>query len=167
MNNLPKSDITIAQALKKFGYATCYSGKWHLGESQEYWPEDEGFDYNYGGWSAGNPRVGGMNGYFSPYNNPKLTDGPKGEFLTDRLTTEVINFIKKEAKEDKPFFTDLSFYAVHEPVEAKEEYIKKFAEKEHRLGLDTMQQFVKDADSMQGHPSWKERIVRRTLCMQV
>ena len=160
VDNLPKSNTTLGQAFKNNGYATCYAGKWHLGESQEYWPEDEGFDYNYGGWAAGNPRAGGMKGYFSPYNNPKLKDGPKGEFLTDRLTTETINFIKKEVKEGKPFFADLSFYAVHEPVEAKKEYIEKFTEKAHRLGLDTMQQFVKDADWMKGHPSWKERMVQ-------
>ena len=159
VNDVPKSNTSLGQAFKNNGYATCYSGKWRIGESQEYWPENEGFDYNFGGWAAGNPRAGSMNGYFSPYNNPKLIDGPKGEFLTDRLTTEVINFIKKETKEGKPFFADLSFYAVHEPIEAKEEYIKKFTEKAHRLRLDTMQQFVKDADRMQLQPSWKERMV--------
>ncbi len=160
VDNLPKSNTSLGQAFKNNGYATCYSGKWHLGETQEYWPEAEGFDYNYGGWSAGNPRAEGMKGYFSPYNNPKLKDGPKGEFLTDRLTTETIDFIKNQAKAGKPFFADLSFYAVHEPVEAKEKYIEKFKDKAHRLGLDTMQQFAKDADWMQGNPSFKERIVQ-------
>ncbi|MBK0383622.1 sulfatase [Pedobacter sp. SD-b] len=160
VNNLPKSNISLGQAFKNNGYATCYSGKWHLGESEEYYPEAEGFDYNYGGWAAGNPRAAGMKGYFSPYNNPKLKDGPVGEFLTDRLTTETINFIKKQAKSGKPFFADLSFYAVHEPIEAKQEYIKKFTDKAHNLGLDTLQQFVKDADWMQQNPSFKERIIQ-------
>ncbi len=158
--NLPKSETTIAQVLKNNGYVTCFAGKWHLGMSDDYWPKAEGFDYNYGGWTAGNPVDFGMGGYFSPYHNPRLKDGPKGEFLTDRLTTETINFIKKEAKSGKPFFADLSFYAVHEPIEAKKEYIEKFKEKAHRLGLDTLQQFVKDAPWMQAYPSYKERTVQ-------
>lgn len=158
LNNLPKSEITIAQALKRNGYATCFAGKWHLGMEPSSWPLSEGFDYNYGGWSAGNPRAGGMNGYFSPWNNPKLKNGPKGEFLTDHLTTLTIEFIKKEVKAGRPFFADLSFYAVHVPIEAKEKYIEKFKVKAHRLGLDTMQQFVKDAPWMQGN--FKERMVQ-------
>ena len=158
--NLPKSNITIAQALKNNGYVTCFAGKWHLGMSEEYWPEAEGFDYNYGGWAAGNPRDYGMGGYFSPYHNPKLKDGPTGEFLPDRLTTETINFIKQEAKSGKPFFADLSFYAVHQPIEAKKEYIEKFKEKAQKWGLDTLQQFVKDADWMQEYPDFTERMVQ-------
>ena len=158
--NLPKSEKTIAQTLKENGYATCFAGKWHLGLSQKYWPKNEGFDYNYGGWAAGNPRDYGMGGYFSPWNNPKLKNGPKGQFLTDHLTTETIKFIKKEVKAGKPFFADLSFYAVHEPIEAKKKYIEKFKRKAHRLGLDTLQQFVKDAPWMKVYPSFKERSVQ-------
>ena len=158
--NLPKSEITIAQALKRHGYATFFAGKWHLGMSEEYWPESEGFDYNYGGWAAGNPRDYGMGGYFSPYHNPKLKDGPKGEFLTDRLTTETIKFIKREAGQGKPFFADLSFYAVHEPIQAKKKYIERFKEKAHKMGLDTLQTFVKDAPWMQEFSSYKERMVQ-------
>ena len=37
-----------------------------------------------------------MGGYYSPYKNPKLSDGPEGEYLTDRLTDESIEFIEKE-----------------------------------------------------------------------
>ena len=157
--NLDTSEVTIAQALKQNGYATFFAGKWHLGISPRSWPLQEGFDVNIGGWKAGNPRAGGMGGYFSPYHNPKMKDGPKGEFLTDRLTTEAIEFIKEKSKADKPFFVDLSFYAVHEPIEAKQDYIEKFKEKAHRLGLDTLTTFVKDAPWME-NAGWKERIVQ-------
>jgi len=159
--NLDTAQVTIAEALKRAGYATCFAGKWHLGLSPEYWPENQGFDYNYGGWAAGNPRAHGMGGYFSPYHNPRLKDGPKGEFLPDRLTTEIIRFIKQQVKTGKPFFADLSFYAVHEPIKAKKEYIEKFKEKARRMGLDTMQQFIKLTPGMQETSGWKtERIVQ-------
>jgi arylsulfatase A-like enzyme len=141
--NLPDSEVTIAQALKDHGYTTFYAGKWHLGIDSTSWPLAEGFDYNYGGWAAGSPWTYGMGGYFSPWNNPKLKNGPKGTFLTDRLTSLTIQFIKKEAKKGKPFFADLSFYAVHERIQSKKKYIKKFKKKARRMGLDTLQQFIR------------------------
>jgi len=160
--NLPTGEETIAQNLKKQGYDTFFAGKWHLGIESSSWPKAKGFDENFGGWAAGNPRYAGMGGYFSPYHNPKLKDGPKGEFLTDRLTTETINFIKRKAKQGKPFFADLSFYAVHEPIEAKQKYIDKFKQKAHQQGLDTLRQFIQDTtDNHPGWmPNWKERMVQ-------
>ena len=133
--NLATNEVTIARALKDGGYATCFAGKWHVGMAPSSWPEAVGFDYNYGGWAAGNPRAYGMGGYFSPWNNPKLQNGPKGEMLTDALTTKTIEFIKQEAAAGKPFFADLSFYAVHEPIEAKAEYIKPSVVSRKRLEL--------------------------------
>ena len=86
-------EITLAEKLKESGYKTFYIGKWHLG-SKGFYPEDNGFDINIGGFEKGSP----MGGYYSPYKNPKLADGPKGEYLTDRLTDESIALIKKNEK---------------------------------------------------------------------
>ncbi|MGC9344457.1 MAG: sulfatase-like hydrolase/transferase, partial [Bacteroidales bacterium] len=60
---------TLAEALKNNGYATFFAGKWHLGD-EGFWPEDQGFDVNKGGWRSGGPYGG--NKYFSPYGNPRL-----------------------------------------------------------------------------------------------
>ncbi len=161
--NLPDSAVTIAQALNDHGYTTFYAGKWHLGIDSTSWPLAKGFDYNYGGWAAGNPWSYGLGGYFSPWHNPKLKDGPKGTFLTDRLTTKTIDFIKKMAQKDTPFFADLSFYAVHERIQSKKKYIEKFKQKAHRMGLDTLQQFITypTADNPTGWmPHWSSRIVQ-------
>lgn len=70
------------------------AGKWHLAESAEYYPEQNGFDINIGGNNTGHP----SKGYFSPYGNPQLKDGPEGEYLTDRLTDEVIRYISEPMK---------------------------------------------------------------------
>ena len=124
---LPLKEITMAEVFKSNGYATGHFGKWHLGEDPKYWPENQGFDVNVGGWSNGSPNKNekkGYNGYFTPYGNPRLTDGPLGEQLTERLSSEVCNYI--ENNKTKPFFINLWFYNVHTPLQAKAEKIAKY-----------------------------------------
>src|SRR5690606_2301943 len=110
------------ELLKKRNYATASIGKWHLGENEKYYPENQGFDVNIGGYYKGSPWS-----YFSPYKNPKLTDGKTGEQLTDRLTDEAISFIS--SNRERPFFVYLPYYAVHTPLNAKEEDIAYFKNK--------------------------------------
>jgi arylsulfatase A-like enzyme len=124
---LPLEEITLAEQLKASGYATISIGKWHLTPGlkegdEAYYPDKQGFDINIGGYHRGQPAS-----YFSPYHNPMLPDGPKGEFLTDREAAEAVKFI--EANKDKPFFVYLPHYAVHDPLGGKPEYIAKFKAK--------------------------------------
>jgi arylsulfatase A-like enzyme/lysophospholipase L1-like esterase len=137
IENLPLEEVTIAEALKANGYATFISGKWHLGENEKYWPENQGFDINKGGFSKGHP-----GSYFSPYNNPRLTDGPVGEYLGDRVAAETVSFI--EANKQHSFFAYVPFYEVHTPMQAKDSLIKKYQLKKDRLGLKD--EFITRAD---------------------
>ncbi len=132
-NELALEEITVAEKLKEKGYKTCFVGKWHLGNEEQFWPEFQGFDINIGGWAAGQPRIipKVANGYYSPYGNPRLKDGPEGEYLTDRLTDESIRFISKNKK--NPFFLYLSYYTVHTPTQASKKHIEKFTEKREQL----------------------------------
>ncbi len=122
LNQLPLEEVTLSERLFANGYKTFFAGKWHLGDSS-YYPEDQGFEINHGGHDKGSP----PGGYFSPYNNPKLTDGPEGEYLTDRLTSESLKFLD-EVGED-PFMLYLSFYTVHTPIQANPKYVQKFEQK--------------------------------------
>ena len=119
-------DITIAEAFKQAGYNTAFIGKWHLG-NEMYYPQYQGFDINIAGMSYGWP----PGGYFSPYKNPMIEDGPEGEHLTDRLTDEALKFI--EAKKDEPFLLYLSHYAVHTPLQSKKELTEKYETKADRM----------------------------------
>ncbi len=125
-NELALEEITIAEKLKEKGYKTGFVGKWHLG-GENFYPENQGFDINIGGNDKGSP----PGGYYSPYKNPKLTDGPEGEYLTDRLTSEGIKFINENAEE--PFFLYLSYYTVHRPIEASQKFIEQYKEKREKL----------------------------------
>ncbi|WP_460190413.1 sulfatase [Urechidicola sp. KH5] len=124
---LPDEEYTMAEAFKDAGYQTAHFGKWHLGEQEKNWPEYHGFDLNVGGWKKGAPHRNkklGSNGYFSPYGNPRLTDGEEGEYLTERLTNEVINFIDQNG--DNPFFINFWLYNVHTPLQATQDKIDKY-----------------------------------------
>ncbi len=132
IHNLPLEEFTIAEAFKEQGYKTFYAGKWHLGETDEFWPEFQGFDINKGGVSWGAPkRNSGAGGYYSPYNNPRLENGPDGEYLTDRLTDESIQFI--DSASDDPFFLYLAFYTVHTPIMGCDKYDEIYEEKSYQL----------------------------------
>ncbi len=120
-------EVTIAEMFKKNHYKTIHLGKWHLGEDPKYWPEHQGFDINIGGYSAGSPKADGGQGYFSPYHNPRMSNGNKGEYLTDRLANEAVSFIKKN--KTKPFFMNLWLYNVHMPLQAKKEVVQKYKSK--------------------------------------
>ena len=159
-------EVTIAEALQGAGYRTFFAGKWHMGEDSIYWPEQQGFEINKGGWSVGSPR----GGYFSPYVNPRLESGPEGEHLTDRLTDESIAFL--ESYDGHPFLLYLSFYTVHTPLQGKPELIEKYESKVQMLGLDpeametTDREWIKFAPArgrfveriVQGHPVYASMI---------
>lgn len=127
--NLALSYKTIAERMQDAGYSTVHIGKWHLSSTkhsrdqsikeQQLYPEHQGFDVNIGGVSTGGPPS-----FFSPYKNPRLADGPDGEYLPARLTDEAIAYIKQD--HDGPFFINWWPYSVHWPMQAPEHLIEKY-----------------------------------------
>lgn len=121
---LDTSFVTLAEVLKAAGYATAHVGKWHLG-GDGYLPTDQGFDVNVAGDDKGHPAS-----YFYPYERganavPGLRGGGReGEYLTDRLTDEALDFI--DAHAEQPFFLYFAHYAVHTPLQAKESNLEKY-----------------------------------------
>ncbi|MEE2885792.1 MAG: sulfatase [Planctomycetota bacterium] len=131
IDRLPLEEVTLAEALREAGYATFFAGKWHLGQ-KGHWPQDQGFDINRGGIHRGGPYGGDR--YFSPYGNPNLTDGPKGEHLPHRLGQETVRFI--HANRDKPFLAYLSFYSVHTPLISRQDLKEKYQRKAKGVSHD-------------------------------
>ena len=131
VGKLPVSYETIAEKLKKSGYKTAFVGKWHLSghefneANKKYLPDNQGFDINIAGNGWGGP--GGVGGFFSPYMIPNLENGPKGEYMPDRLANEAISLLTEYSKSDTPFFMCLWHYTVHWPIEAPEKLYKKYS----------------------------------------
>jgi arylsulfatase A-like enzyme len=125
---LNPSFTTIAEELKNAGYHTGLIGKWQLGG------KGKGADAHAQGFEDVIGGTGGTSSYFYPYNkegkqspHEGITSGPEGEYLTDRLTDEALKFI--DSSKEKPFFLYLSYFAVHTPIEAKGDIIKKYKAK--------------------------------------
>ena len=136
-HGLRHDEITFAEVLRQAGYRTFFAGKWHLGDEGTD-PEDFGFEINKGGWRVGSP----SGGYFSPYKNPKLEDGPDGESLPVRLGTETARFIHEHREE--PFLACLSFYSVHGPIQTSLDRWAKYRDKATAQGNGADKRFIMD-----------------------
>ncbi len=161
---VPKEEKLLPQYLKEVGYQSWHVGKWHMGNKKDKtFPEYKGFDVNIAGhvswgpgsyfWPYGSNEDGSAAWAFDKKGNPKKDNkgnprkywernrvpglykgGKKGEYLTDRLTTEAVKLIDKRDK-NKPFFLNLWHYGVHDYKEAKPELIKKYEDKIKLMGL--------------------------------
>jgi arylsulfatase A-like enzyme len=131
--------FTLAEALKQSGYTTINIGKWHLGKD----PCSQGMDFNVAGGKWGHPKA-----YFAPYIYPEL-EAPEGEYLTDRLTCEAIDFMKKNR--DRPFFLYLPYYAVHTPIQSKPSLEQKYE--------------LKGGDGCQSNPSYAGMVDNLDSCI--
>jgi len=154
LGKLKSTEFGIGKAFKNAGYTTFFAGKWHLA-SDEQFPEDQGFDFNYGGGHAGAPKS-----YFYPYNTPKngykgngkekiisnLDDAKEGDYLTDHLTRKTVDFIKNNT--ENPFFIYLSHYGVHTPFEGKETY-KKYYEGKNDDKITAQVKYIEDNNAGQ------------------
>ena len=153
-DNMPLDEITIAQMLKSKGYATFFASKWHLGPTEEYYPQNRGFDINMGGYHRGGPYTGKK--YFSPFQNPQLKpDSPAGDHLPDRLARETVSFIQKN--KDKPFLAYLSFYSVHTPLMGRPDLVEKYKKKAESI---TGKEFAEE-ETVWGNQQRKVRILQK------
>lgn len=116
VTRLPLDKITIAQTLKKAGYATAMFGKWHLGDEREHHPKHRGFD----------EAIASAGKHFDFRTEPKV-DYPEGTYLADFLTDKALDFITRH--KEKPFLLYLAHFGVHSPHEAKTNWIEKFKNK--------------------------------------
>ena len=134
---------TIGEVLKKAGYQTIQTGKWHLGAKQKsWWPQHRGFDQTFGC-----PLGGGF--YFRPsafhsyreimrndtvLYTPKI-DPPEGFYTTDAYTDEGLVFAREALEKKEPFFWYLAYNAPHWPLRAKPADIAKYRDT-YRKGWD-------------------------------
>lgn len=128
--------VTLPELLQTAGYETGIFGKWHLGDEDEYQPNNRGFTemFIHGAGGIGQAYDGSCadfkqnqeNVYFDNVmrHNDRVVN-TKG-FCTDVFFDAAINWTEKMRKEDKPFFTFITPNAPHGPMIAPEKYKKPF-----------------------------------------
>ncbi|MCZ2483163.1 arylsulfatase [Aquirufa nivalisilvae] len=141
---------TIAEELKKNGYATYMSGKWHMGEKRPDWPNQRGFDHFYG-------LISGANSYYELLPKRQLIEdnepfSPQGNYyFTDAISDKSVSYLQKNKSTGKPFFLYVAYTAPHWPIHAPQDLIDSYKsrytqgwealrkqrfEQQKKLGLD-------------------------------
>ena len=132
----------ISSVLQDSGYFTGAIGKWHMGITADYHPNNRGFDEYYGFLGGGHKYfpdqfrgiyerqkkrgIVHFNEYIVPLeHNGKQVD--EKEYLTDGLSREAVGFLQLAKKKNKPFFLYLAYNAPHSPLEATEKDFAEFA----------------------------------------
>ena len=132
---------TMAEMFSEAGYSTAMFGKWHLGRTKGRFPTDQGFDEWYGipnttdesAWSS--LEAFKKSGIGDPY----VFEGVKGKdpkkvrvydveyraLIDGDLTDKAIDFIRRQAKAKKPFFTFIPYTATHFPTLPHPDFVGK------------------------------------------
>jgi len=112
---MPTEEITIAEMLKKQGYATGMVGKWHLGHMPKYLPVNQGFDYYFG-----IPYSNDMQSVVYMRQDSVVEFNVNQDLMTQTYTEEALQFIEKQ--KDKPFFLYLSHNMPHVPLHVSSQF---------------------------------------------
>jgi arylsulfatase A-like enzyme len=128
-----ETDILLPRLLGEAGYRTIHCGKAHFGANGTFGgdPRNLGFEVNIAGHGAGGPgSYHGVNNFSAAWRNGSpIWDVPGLEayhgqdiFLTEALTVEMKDAIKKAVQDEKPFFAYMAHYAVHAPFEVDDRF---------------------------------------------
>lgn len=125
-------EITLAEMLRKKGYAAGIFGKWHLGDTPGRYPTDQGFDEWYGIANTTDESLytSGFQYDANIVSRPYIVQGKKGELpenvkpydresrskIDAEITDKTIAFMRRNARKGLPFFAYVPFTQAHAPV---------------------------------------------------
>ena len=123
---------TVATRLKRRGYRTYITGKWHLGHTENTLPSNRGFDRTYILDASGadnyehRPYLPTQESKPPWFKDGELIDLPDDFYSSKNLVDEMIQFMNEEEQKEDPFFAFLSFQALHIPVQVPKSYTEKY-----------------------------------------
>jgi len=141
---ITKWEYTLPELLSDAGYATAIFGKWHLGDTDGRYPTDQGFDEWIGIPRSSDRAFWPDSASFTPGSHPgavftHVVSAKRGEepkelevygrekrkTIDREITDQSIDFIKRKADREQPFFVFLSYTQTHEPVDPHPDYYGK------------------------------------------
>ena len=141
---ITKWEITLAEMLSDSGYATGMFGKWHLGDTEGRYPTDQGFDEWIGLPRSSDRAFWPDSASFTPDSHPdavfthvmsaKRGEKPKElevygrekrKTIDREITDQAIDFIRRKADGEQPFFAYIPYTQTHEPVDPHPDYYGK------------------------------------------
>jgi arylsulfatase len=126
--------VSLAEALRDGGYHTYMAGKWHLGHDPGSFPHDRGFDKSFSMLFGGASYWSDMFGMLAVHeevaeyvlDDKKLKELPKDFYATRSYTDFLIDSIRENRDDGKPFFAYLAFTAPHDPMHVPEPWLSKY-----------------------------------------
>ncbi len=130
---LNPNETLIADPLNEAGYHTAIIGKWNLGLEKPNRPNDHGFDYFHGflGDMMDDYRTHIRNGKNLMRRNTTKID-PDGH-ATELFSDWAINYVKKRAEKDNPWFLYLPYNAPHFPIQPPEKWLERVNKREESI----------------------------------
>lgn len=118
ISDIPDEELTIAELLKEHNsdYKTAHFGKWHM--------------------AGGSPTKHGYEVHDGPTTNAPGRQGEPDPKRTGEVTQRAIDFLDQHGRAS-PFFMQVSYYAVHNPVLFKKETIETYSMTDGRKHINT------------------------------
>ena len=125
--------VSLAEVLRAGGYHTYMSGKWHLGHEPGSVPFDRGFERSFSMLNGGASHWADMNGIV-PRDDPakytrdgKFLDSLPADFYSSTSYADfLMDAIRENRGDGKPFLAYLAFTAPHDPVQVPEPWLSKY-----------------------------------------
>jgi arylsulfatase len=126
--------VSLAEVLRAGGYHTYMAGKWHLGHDPQSYPHARGFDQSlsmlFGGASYWSDMFGmlAVHEEVAEYvHNDQLLKELPGDFYATRNYTDfLMDSIRANRDDGKPFFAYLAFTAPHDPIHVPEPWLSQY-----------------------------------------
>lgn len=125
---------SLAEVLKSGGYHTYMAGKWHLGHSKENFPHARGFERSFSMLLGGASYWRDMFGMLAEQeevaeyvlDDKRLKELPADFYATRSFTDFMIDSIRDNRKDEKPFFGYLAYTSPHDPLHVPEPWLSKY-----------------------------------------
>ncbi len=134
-SHLLEREVTLAEVLKKAGYATAHVGKWHLGlptkDRQKPTPDKHGFDYWFATWNNAEPSHKNPGNFIRNGTPVGILEGYSCQIVVD----EAITWLDMHRDTKVPFFLNVWFHEPHAPIAAPDDIVKGYGELKDRAAI--------------------------------